>query len=307
MFAYFNELSADGCINEKDLEKVINTLIECLKALSEKKVSGINLDKKIGLYQLTQTIFFQKILYDDTIIDHEKKALILGMMTTIENPMEELEKEYFMEATCRGKKCIGLGLASEKINNTFSISLSNAGWDESVYKIELKQLTENEEKEISEQTIETTCRNVSVTSHIDGIEDLFTTAIPSTGLDLFLQLGELFPNLIFSPKAKEQIKKNHDRPAIEQIYYRLKDINNAATKLSGIGLRKELFQYKASPEHEQRRKLPEMDIMFDDGKTRNCEWHLRYTPGGGRIHFSTDESDGKTIYIGHVDGKIGIS
>ena len=134
----------------------------------------------------------------------------------------------------------------------------------------------------------------------------FFIPIPSSGLELFLQLSELFPHLVFSSKAKGQIKRNHDRPSIEQIFLKLQDIDNAAQKLNGGVLRNELFHYKASPEHEQRRQLPEMYVTFEDGRTRNCEWHLRYTPGCGRIHFSADEGDGQTIYVGHVDGKLGI-
>lgn len=49
-----------------------------------------------------------------------------------------------------------------------------------------------------------------------------------------------------------------------------------------------------------------MNIKFEDGIIRNCEWHMKYTPGCGRIHFSADHSDGRTIYIGYVDKKIGI-
>ncbi len=134
----------------------------------------------------------------------------------------------------------------------------------------------------------------------------FFSYIPSSGLELYKRLQELFPNLVFSSKAKEQIKQNHDRLSIEQIVLKLHDINKVAPKLNGGNLKSDLFQYKATPEHQQCRNLPEMFITFDDGKTRNCEWHLRYTPGCGRIHFSADESDGHTLYVGHIDGKIGV-
>lgn len=87
---------------------------------------------------------------------------------------------------------------------------------------------------------------------------------------------------------------------------KLQDLNKVAQNLNGGPLKKELFQYKATPEHQQRGNLKEIFITFDDGIVRNCEWHLRYTPGTGRIHFSADKGDGNTIYVGHVDGKIGV-
>lgn len=299
MLAYFNELSAEGSILKENLQTTINTFVECLKILKEKNISGISLDKKIGHYQLTATRWFQDVLDDKSIVDSDTKSLILGMMTTVENGM-------VMQATCEGKECIGFGLASEDVNNTFAVSLFSVGWDEPTYKVEVRLLDEDDSGELIEQTIETKCKNVSVSSHIEEITDLFSPLIPSSGLELLRRLKKLFPNLVFSSKAKEQIKKIHDRPSIEQIYLKLQDTNKAAQKLNGGCLNTNLFQYKASPEHQQRRNLPEMSITFDDGNTRNCEWHLRYTPGCGRIHFSSDKSDGHTIYVGHIDGKIGV-
>ena len=195
-------------------------------------------------------------------------------------------------------------MASEEINNTFAVSLSSTGWDETSYQLLLQRLL-YENGDLVEQNVETSCRNVSTTVHIDAMASFFVP-IPLSGRELLMRLSELFPHLVFSSKAKGQIKRNHDRPSIEQIYLKLQDINSAAQKLNNGVLRKELFHYKASPEHEQRGQLPEMDILFDDGITRHCEWHLRYTPGCGRIHFSADNGDGQTIYVGHVDGKLGL-
>lgn len=305
MFAYFNELSANGSIPEGSLLSVINTLVECIKALSDKQVSGINLDKKIGQYQLTANRWFQDVLDDKSIVDDDMKTLILDVMTTIEKPMDDLENEDFMQASCNGSACIGLGLASEEINNTFTVSLSSTGWEESSYKIILQKLSGDKKGNLVEQDVESSCRNVSTTVHIDGMTEFFAP-IPSSGRELLSQLSGLFHHLVFSSKAKGQIKRNHDRSSIEQIYLKLQDIDSAAQKLNSGVLRKELFHYKASPEHEQRGQLPEMDILFDDGITRHCEWHLRYTPDCGRIHFSADNGDGQTIFVGHVDGKLGI-
>lgn len=305
MLAYFNELSANGNLREELLPGTIKTLVACLQSLMKKQVNGVNLDKKISDYQLTSTKWFQHIFDDKSILDNDMKTLILGMMTTTENPMNRLKEEGFDEATCDGVDCIGLALASEEVYNTFTISLSSNDWDNSTYSIKLQQLLEKSTQELEINTIDTECKNVSLLEHIEQISD-FLVSIPSTGVELSMRLSELYPNLIFSSKAISQIRKNHDRPAVEQIYLKLKDINWAAGKLEGKGLRRELFRYITCPEHEQRSQLPEMNIKFKDGITRNCEWHMKYTPGCGRIHFSVEHSDGHTIYIGHVDKKIGI-
>jgi len=304
MFAYFNELSANGSIQEDSLPAVLRTLYECIERLRESHVSSICIDKNIGLYQLTTKRWFLDVLDDKTIVDDDMKTLFLDMMTTVEPPKSDTEDECLVQTTCNGENCVGLGLASEEINNTFAVSLSSTGWDETSYQLLLQRLL-YENGDLVEQNVETSCRNVSTTVHIDAMASFFVP-IPLSGRELLMRLSELFPHLVFSSKAKGQIKRNHDRPSIEQIYLKLQDINSAAQKLNNGVLRKELFHYKASPEHEQRGQLPEMDILFDDGITRHCEWHLRYTPGCGRIHFSADNGDGQTIYVGHVDGKLGI-
>lgn len=304
MFAYFNELSANGSIQEDSLPAVLRTLYECIERLRESHVSSICIDKNIGLYQLTTKRWFLDVLDDKTIVDDDMKTLLLDMMTTVEPPTSDTEDECLVQTTCNGENCVGLGLASEEINNTFAVSLSSTGWDETSYQLLLQRLL-YENGDLVEQNVETSCRNVSTTVHIDAMASFFVP-IPLSGRELLMRLSKLFPHLVFSSKAKGQIKRNHDRPSIEQIYLKLQDINSAAQKLNNGVLRKELFHYKASPEHEQRGQLPEMDILFDDGITRHCEWHLRYTPGCGRIHFSSDNGDGKTIYVGHVDGKLGI-
>jgi len=304
MFAYFNELSANGSIQEDSLPAVLRTLYECIERLRESHVSSICIDKNIGLYQLTTKRWFLDVLDDKTIVDDDMKTLFLDMMTTVESPTSDTEDECLVQTTCNGENCVGLGLASEEINNTFAVSLSSTGWDETSYQLLLQRLL-YENGDLVEQNVETSCRNVSTTVHIDAMASFFVP-IPLSGRELLMRLSELFPHLVFSSKAKGQIKRNHDRPSIEQIYLKLQDINSAAQKLNNGVLRKELFHYKASPEHEQRGQLPEMDILFDDGITRHCEWHLRYTPGCGRIHFSADNGDGQTIYVGHVDGKLGI-
>ena len=304
MFAYFNELSANGSIQEDSLPAVLRTLYECIERLRESHVSCICIDKNIGLYQLTTKRWFLDVLDDKTIVDDDMKTLFLDMMTTVEPPTSDTEDECLVQTTCNGENCVGLGLASEEINNTFAVSLSSTGWDETSYQLLLQRLL-YENGDLVEQNVETSCRNVSTTVHIDAMASFFVP-IPLSGRELLMRLSELFPHLVFSSKAKGQIKRNHDRPSIEQIYLKLQDINSAAQKLNNGVLRKDLFHYKASPEHEQRGQLPEMDILFDDGITRHCEWHLRYTPGCGRIHFSADNGDGQTIYVGHVDGKLGI-
>ena len=72
MFAYFNELSANGSIPEDSLPVVLRTLYECIERLSENHISSICIDKKIGQYQLTANRWFLNVLDDKTIVGIEE-------------------------------------------------------------------------------------------------------------------------------------------------------------------------------------------------------------------------------------------
>ncbi len=115
------------------------------ESIKRKNISGINLYQKIGQYRLTTTKWFQEVLDDKSIVDTDTKSLILGMMTTVEN-------EMVMQAICKGKECIGLGLGSEDVNNTFAVSLYSAGWDEPTY-VDVLLLDEDDSGKLIEQTI----------------------------------------------------------------------------------------------------------------------------------------------------------
>lgn len=61
----------------------------------------------------------------------------------------------------------------------------------------------------------------------------------------------------------------------------------------------------ASPESDTREKLfaSRMTFLFENGISYLCSWHLRFTPGAGRIHFYHEPTE-KKIYIGYIGAKI---
>lgn len=93
-----------------------------------------------------------------------------------------------------------------------------------------------------------------------------------------------------------------DSVAVEQIYYRLRDLERVAAN-SIVPISTSIFKYKTTPESETRSRLPEMFVKFEDGETRHCSWHSRFTPGAGRIHFYYDESE-KIFYVGYIGEKL---
>jgi len=65
------------------------------------------------------------------------------------------------------------------------------------------------------------------------------------------------------------------------------------------------FPSKVTSESESRRGRFKMKLIIicPDGGAREFSWHLRYTPGAGRIHFAPDNSK-RIFFIGYIGPKI---
>lgn len=301
---YLNELSVKGSVNDSDIDQSINNLIGCIRFLHKHNVSRIIVDGNIGNYKVSADRTFYQLLGDEKIFDSDKLSIFVDSFQEIYRLRNELEEQNITSARCGDLDAVGLALASDYINNGVTLSLSKSGWDAAVYDICLEIL--NEEGEPEEHAAKT--RNFSTTSTLEGYSELFSVEIapkPATGKLLLLELKAHFPNLVFSKDAKKYIRYCHSNEEVSQIYERLSDLNNVAINLSGHPFKPTMFSSLASPESETRDRNKALNVLFEDGQKRHCGWHLRYTPGAGRIHFSSDKGDGKTIYVGYIGSKIG--
>lgn len=126
--------------------------------------------------------------------------------------------------------------------------------------------------------------------------------MPTNGKVLSKRTAKLFPHLKFAEQASDQLDKIKDSAVVQQIYWRLSDLERVAAN-STSPVSPEKFKYKTTPESETRSRLPQLKILFSDGETRLCSWHSRFTPGAGRIHFCPNESE-QIFYIGYIGEKI---
>lgn len=300
---YFNELSARGSVDDANVKQTIEDLLLCLKHLHSHNVDAVIVDRAIGKYLISNKRNIYQILGDKTVLDNDSATFLIEYCQEESLLREEIEDNDIVSARCEGHDTIGLALASDELNKGVALSFSHAGWDEKVYDVQLEVLDEN--GDISEQT--TIAANVSTEATLLLYDALFPLApiqVPESGKLLFFELNNLFPNLVFSADAKSFIKRCQSKETTAQVFWKLYDLNKVASAFVGRPFEKKMFASKASPESDTRESMSELDVKFDDGIVRHCSWHLRYTPGAGRIHFSSDAGDGKTIYVGYVGKKI---
>ena len=301
MEAYLNELSVRAFSSNKDAQDAFSLLGRCLHKMSELGVSNIRMTNEVMGKGILPGQTWNRILNNETVIDKDLKSVLIARLCTLE-PVDSLEDKYnVLGFSYNGMPCKGLGWASEAMENTLALGLRQTGtWDDGSYKIDISLLDEDG----NEQSLTSECKH-AVTP--DGIEKhreflLQKVNIPTNGKVLAKRSARLFPHLRFAEQALNQLDKIKDSAAIQQIYWRLSDLERVAAN-STTSISPEKFKYKTTPESETRSRLPQLKILFSDGETRLCSWHSRFTPGAGRIHFYPEESE-QIFYIGYIGEKI---
>lgn len=302
MNAYFNELSFTPYEDRERAKEGLQGLITCLKQLDQFGIKNVMRSNTTDNQCLVGNESYLRMLNDKNLIDEDMKSVLINRLETLE-PEDELENKYLtLSMKYNGQNCKGLGWASNELENIVALSLHPKIWNRTCYNVKLTRLDE----EAAEYIVNTTTRNIATPSHISIHHDFLSScrSIPRNGKILFNILGELCPNLVFSKTASSQIKEQKSEDAVAQIYFRLQEMQRVASILNQDCCPAD-FTTKASPESDTRKRLfaSRLTFEFGSGKSYLCSWHLRFTPGAGRIHFFHEPSE-KKIYVGYIGAKI---
>lgn len=141
-----------------------------------------------------------------------------------------------------------------------------------------------------------------VGEHADWIKQL--TRIPiNSGVGLWEQRGELFPNLEFCESVADRIQElKPGNPMLQQVMKRLRELQDYCQTWKTGYFDSTCFPCKTTNESQTRLQELKTELTFDcpDGKKRICGWHMRMTPDAWRLHFSPEVGPGKLVicYIG---------
>ena len=301
MEAYFNELSVSQFANNEEARGAFLLLGKCLHKMSELGISNVRLTNDIKGKVVLPGQTWNRILNNETVIDKDLKSVLIAKLYTLE-PVDGLENKYnVLGFTYNATPCKALGWASEALENSLALGFGQGEtWTDGNYRVDVSLLDEDGEERLLASQCKHAVSPVGIETHRDFL--LQNINIPVNGKVLAKRSAKLFPHLRFSKQASGQLEKIKDSSIVQQIYWRLSDLERVAAN-STSSITPEKFRYKTTPESETRSRLPELNVLFSDGETRHCSWHSRFTPGAGRIHFSPDEL-AQTFYIGYIGEKI---
>ncbi|OLS53761.1 hypothetical protein [Rhodovulum sulfidophilum] len=213
----------------------------------------------------------------------------------------ELGEAFGLEAEYRHNDELADGLGLSHTLGTLGISFANDPW--LVASVPLRRISLDENDECDEQDVQV--HHAATPAHVIG-HDEWLRRMPGEqardGEELWARRTEIFPHLLFLPRTEAHLRAfKAGEIHFASAQHALMDLEIAAARWKTEDAAMPNFLTKTTPEGEQRRKL----FHFDDltGVQRCFDWHSRYTPGAGRVHFWCDRSSGR-LTIAHVGEKV---
>lgn len=197
----------------------------------------------------------------------------------------------------------GLGVAFLLDGVGISV-FSHEQWN--TYSLEASFIELDSQGEIYEEKIQ--IRHISTFSHFEFHKPYYEQRkwLNIEQLDWRNSLEELFPSLEFCERAVAQLYEfGKGEHILKQIKGRLIELQEYFNVWSEGGFDSSLFSFKVTPESQRTLEhfKEEHTFLCPDGQYRVFSWHLRMTPGAGRIFFIPDETTRKCI-IGHIGNKL---
>ncbi|SEC39052.1 hypothetical protein [Rhodobacter sp. 24-YEA-8] len=213
----------------------------------------------------------------------------------------KLGEAFGLEAEYRHNDVRADGLGLSHTVGTLGVSFAAEPW--LVATVALHRISLDDSGECEEQVVEV--NHASTPSHVKGHEEWLRRMVGEQvrdGEELWTRRAEIFPHLLFLPRTEPHLrafKAGEIRLASAQ--HALMDLEIAAARWNTNDAAMPTFLTKTSPEGETRSNL----FNFKDlsGVQRCFDWHSRYTPGAGRVHFWCDRSSGR-LTIAHVGEKV---
>lgn len=207
-----------------------------------------------------------------------------------------------VEYQCAGRRV--RGLATAHLVGGLAVSLPlDAEWDTAAIALERQWLDAEEDSGIELKSETVTVPHVSRSPHVGVHEDWIRTSTllaVQSGVELWDQRADLFPNIQFLPGVEEQLAGL--APAhLAQVRKRLDELDKAAADWRPGESASPVWASKVTGESLTRAELCTWEDL--DGVRREFGLHARYTGGiAGRIYFRLVPADG-ALRVAHVGVK----
>jgi hypothetical protein len=298
--AFLNELSfPEGAVEAETAEAAVLGLVKTLQSLRQIHSStALHSSVPLALIPLGDEQWLGTVMA--TSHRRDEWRFLRGFENRAPFRVDRGEA-FGLEAEYRHNGMLADGLGLSHTVGTLCVSFPNEPW--LVSTVSLYRVALDEDCECDEQFVEV--RHAATPEHVTS-HDEWLRQVPGeqvrNGEELWARRSEIFPHLQFLPRTEAHLRafKVGDI-RLASARKALMDLEIAAARWNKSDNAMPGFLTKTTPEGEQRSKL----FCFDDllGVERCFNWHSRYTPGAGRVHFWCDRSSGR-LTIAHVGEKV---
>lgn len=308
MDLFFNELSVKEAANKQIAMQWMDNLVAVYKKVFGKGFKELKTTATFINITLAPNYKLIDWLHDYSV-DSDIRLLFktkISKSPFIETLLIQKNDEEHRLHEFKYKNSNAAGLGAAYLFDSLAVSFDNSSeWDRHLVELTVSEYSEDDQ---IIQSIEEV-KHSSKLEHIDRLNEWIVNKKKfsiANGKLLWLKRKELFPHLVFCKSIENHVcYLRGSEPEFHIIVKRLFELETfCATWKSGI-FTGENFPSKVTYESESRRLKfkGEMTMICPDGEFREFFWHLRYTPGSGRLHFAPDNSK-KIIHIGYIGPKI---
>jgi hypothetical protein len=219
-------------------------------------------------------------------------------------PLEIVER--YLELDCRYEGQPALGLRGALAAKSLSVSLASAPcWNATMLTVEVEEIDGNEVTRRKDNVLHA-CAERHIDEHREWLVELERLTVRD-GNDLWDRRSELFPALDFCKEVRGQLTCFLGGDVeLRQVFKRLADLQKFFETWDATPIRPGSLPTKCTPESESTLGKYAREHTFSPpvGPPRVFSWHLRFTPGVGRIFFTGDVERKKGL-VGYI-GKDGL-
>lgn len=242
----------------------------------------------------------------DTATSRDEKLRLLQIVTQApilergRDPEDLVERHLGMDCWYEGQQALGLrgAIAADGLSVSFA---SSSLWDATLLPVEAEFLAED--GQITRQRVNV--RHASTEGHVDAHEvwlrELERLSVRD-GQDLWDRRVDLFPALEFCKEVKGQLAEFLGGDIeLSSVIKRLVLLQKFFETWDGMPIGPNSLPTRCTPESASTlaKYADEHTFTPPVGPARVFSWHLRFTPGAGRLFFDGDAPRKKGI-IGYI-------
>ena len=200
------------------------------------------------------------------------------------------------------------GLLAAWAAEELAVSLdSNQCWQRPLLAVEVETLSEKAEIERRHEDVRHIADAAHVDAHRDWLRERRFQSIDD-GRDLWDRRRELFPHLEMCREVQQQLEVlDPGSPEFRNVARRLFEVERAFAVWDGCPIHPAFLPSKCTPETPQTLK-EEADAHTstrENGVRHLFSWHVRFTPGAGRVFFDCDSASQRGLvgYVGFKKGR----